>query len=390
MFEAFSYITLQHYWWIIVSLLGAILVFLMFVQGGQTLIYTIGKTNDERTILINLLGRKWEFTFTTLVTFGGAFFASFPLFYSTSFGGAYWVWIVILFAFIIQAVSYEYRSKAGNFLGKKTYEIFLLLNGILAPLLIGTAVATFFTGSQFSVDFMNITRLTGDKMPIISEWTGPAHGLEAALSLHNLTLGLAVLFLSRVLALLYFMNRIKHAEMMERVKKQLLINAIPFVFFFLTFVIWTLLSSGFAVNPQTGEVFMEPYKYLHNLIQMPVVAILFVLGVALVLIGIIRPLTCFEKCSTKGIWGAGIGTVLTVLAMFLLAGFNNTAYYPSTSDLQSSLTIRNSSSSLYTLTVMSYVSLLVPFVIAYIWIAWRSIDNKKIDMEELNNETHVY
>ncbi len=390
MFEAFSYITLQQYWWIIVSLLGAILVFLMFVQGGQTLIYTIGKTNDERTILINLLGRKWEFTFTTLVTFGGAFFASFPLFYSTSFGGAYWVWIVILFAFIIQAVSYEYRSKAGNFLGKRTYETFLLLNGILAPLLIGTAVATFFTGSQFSVNFMNITRLTGDKMPVISEWMGPAHGLEAALSLHNLTLGLAVLFLSRVLALLYFMNRIKHVEMMERVKKQLLINAIPFVFFFLTFVIWTLLSSGFAVNPETNEVFMQPYKYLHNLLQMPVVAIIFVLGVTLVLIGIIRPLTCFEKCSTKGIWGAGIGTVLTVLALFLLAGFNNTAYYPSTFDLQSSLTIQNSSSSQYTLTAMSYVSLMVPFVIAYIWIAWRSIDNKKIDMEELNNDTHVY
>ena len=390
MFEAFSYITLQQYWWIIVSLLGAILVFLMFVQGGQTLIYTVGKTNDERTILINLLGRKWEFTFTTLVTFGGAFFASFPLFYSTSFGGAYWVWIVILFAFIIQAVSYEYRSKAGNFLGKGTYEIFLLLNGILAPLLIGTAVATFFTGSQFSINFMNITRLTGDKMPVISEWTGPAHGLEAGLSLHNLTLGLAVLFLSRVLALLYFMNRIRHAEMMERVKKQLLINAIPFVVFFLTFVIWTLLSSGFAVNPETKEVFMEPYKYLHNLLQMPVVAVMFVLGVALVLIGIIRPLTCFEKCSTKGIWGAGIGTVLTVLALFLLAGFNNTAYYPSTFDLQSSLTIQNSSSSQYTLTAMSYVSLLVPFVIAYIFVAWRSIDNKKIDMEELNNESHVY
>jgi cytochrome bd ubiquinol oxidase subunit II len=390
MFEAFSYITLQHYWWIIVSLLGAILVFLMFVQGGQTLIYTIGKTNDERTILINLLGRKWEFTFTTLVTFGGAFFASFPLFYSTSFGGAYWVWIVILFAFVIQTVSYEYRSKAGNVLGKRTYEIFLLLNGILAPLLIGIAVATFFTGSQFSVNFMNITRLTGDRMPVISEWTGPAHGLEAALSLHNLSLGLAVLFLSRVLALLYFMNRINNAEMMERIKKQLLINAIPFVFFFLTFVIWTLLSSGFAVNPKTGVVFIEPYKYLHNLIQMPVVAGLFVLGVAMVLIGMIRPITCFEKCFTKGIWGAGIGAVLTVLALFLLVGFNNTAYYPSTFDLQSSLTIQNSASSQYTLTAMSYVSLLVPFVFAYIWIAWRSIDDKKIDIEELRRDTHIY
>lgn len=390
MFELFSHIALQHYWWIIVSLLGAILVFLMFVQGGQTLIYTIGKNNDEQTLLINLLGRKWELTFTTLVTFGGAFFASFPLFYSTSFGGAYWVWIIILFAFIIQAVSYEYRSKPNNFLGKKTYEIFLILNGIIAPLLIGTAVATFFTGSQFSVDFTNITRLTGNKMPVISEWTGPANGLEAALSLHNLSLGLAVVFLTRVLALLYFMNRLNHAVMMERVKKQLLINAIPFVVFFLTFVIWTLLSSGFAVNPQTGEVFTEPYKYLHNLIAMPVVAVLFVLGVAFVLIGIIRPITCFVKCSTKGIWGAGIGTILTVLSLFMLAGFNNTAYYPSTYDLQSSLTIQNSSSSMYTLTVMSYVSLFVPFVIAYIWVAWKSIDSKKIDKQELDNETHVY
>ncbi|MCL4484271.1 MAG: cytochrome d ubiquinol oxidase subunit II [Bacteroidetes bacterium] len=385
-----SYTILQHYWWIIISLLGAVLVLLMFVQGGQTLIYTIGKTNDERTLLINLLGRKWEFTFTTLVTFGGAFFASFPLFYSTSFGGAYWVWMLILFAFIIQAVSYEYRSKAGNFFGKRTYETFLLLNGILAPVLIGTAVATFFTGSQFSVNLMNITRLTGDKMPVISEWTGPAHGLEAALNLHNLTLGLAVFFLSRVLALLYFRNRISHTEMMERIQKQLLFNAVPFVVFFLAFVTWTLLSAGFAVNPNTGEVFMEPFKYLHNLVQMPVVALIFVLGVALVLAGIIRPLISFEKWGSKGIWIAGPGTLLTVFALFLLAGFNHTAYYPSTYDLQSSLTIENSSSSHYTLMVMGYVSLLVPIVIAYIWIAWRSIDSKKIDMEELGNETHVY
>ena len=390
MTEIFTHSLLQHYWWIIVSLLGAILVFLMFVQGGQTLIYSLGKTDEERTLLINLLGRKWEFTFTTLVTFGGAFFASFPLFYSTSFGGAYWVWMLILFAFIVQAVSYEYRSKAGNFLGKRTYESFLLANGILAPVLIGTAVATFFTGSQFSVNFMNITRLTGDKMPVISEWTGPAHGLEAALNPHNLLLGLTVFFLARVLALLYFMNRLNHPVMMERIKKQLLINAIPFVMFFLGFTIWTLLSSGFAVNPQTGVISLESFKYLHNLLQMPVVAILFILGVALVLIGIIRPLTCFEKCSTKGIWGAGIGTILTVFSLFLLAGFNDTAYYPSTFDLQSSLTITNSSSSSYTLTVMSYVSLLVPFVIAYIWVAWRSIDNKKIDSIELENESHVY
>ena len=390
MFETFSHIMLQQYWWIIVSLLGAILVFLMFVQGGQTLIYTIGKTDDERTILINLLGRKWEFTFTTLVTFGGAFFASFPLFYSTSFGGAYWVWMLILIAFVVQAVAYEYRQKPGNFLGKRTYETLLFINGLLGTILIGTAVATFFTGSEFSVDKMNLTRITGDQMPVISEWKGLANGLEAALNLHNLTLGLTVFFLSRVLALLYFMNRVSNTQIMERVKKHLLVNAIPFVVFFLTFAIWTMLSDGFAVNPDTGIVSMEPFKYFHNLMAMPVVALLLVLGVAMVLVGIIRPLTCFVKCGTKGIWLSGIGTILTVFSLLLLAGFNNTAYYPSTYDLQSSLTIQNSSSSHYTLTIMSYVSLFVPFVIGYIWYAWRSIDNKKIDIEEIKTESHVY
>jgi len=390
MFDTLSYIFLQQYWWIIISLLGAILVFLMFVQGGQTLIYTLGKTEDERTIIVNLLGRKWELTFTTLVTFGGAFFASFPLFYSTSFGGAYWVWMLILIAFVVQAVSYEYRKKPNNFFGKRFYETLLFINGLLGTILIGTAVATFFTGSEFSVDKMNLTRLTGDKMPIISEWKGFAHGLEAAFNLQNLALGLAVFFLARVLALLYFMNRIRNNEIMERVKKQLLYNAIPFVVFFLTFTIWLLLSDGFAINPTTKEVFIEPYKYLHNLLQMPVVAGMFLIGVVMVLLGIIRPLTCFVKCSTKGIWASGIGTILTVFSLFLLAGFNNTAYYPSTFDLQSSLTIENSSSSLYTLSIMSYVSLLIPFVIAYIWYAWRSIDNKKIDIEEIKSETHVY
>jgi len=390
MFETFQYITLQQYWWIIVSLLGAILVFLMFVQGGQTLIYTLGKTEDERTILVNLLGRKWEFTFTTLVTFGGAFFASFPLFYSTSFGGAYWVWMLILIAFVVQAVSYEYRKKPNNFFGQRFYEILLFINGLLGTILIGTAVATFFTGSEFSVDKMNLTLLTGDKMPIISEWNGLAHGLEAAFNLQNLSLGLTVFFLARVLALLYFMNRVNNSNIMERVKKQLLYNAIPFVVFFLTFTVWLLLSDGFAVNPTTNEVVMEPYKYLHNLIEMPIVAALFLIGVVMVLLGIIRPITCFVKCSTKGIWATGMGTILTVFSLFLLAGFNNTAYYPSTFDLQSSLTIQNSSSSFYTLTIMSYVSLLVPFVIAYIWYAWRSIDNKKIDIQEIQSETHVY
>jgi cytochrome bd ubiquinol oxidase subunit II len=390
MFESLSYLALQQYWWIIVSLLGAILVFLMFVQGGQTLIYTLGKTEDERTILVNLLGRKWEFTFTTLVTFGGAFFASFPLFYSTSFGGAYWVWMLILIAFVVQAVSYEYRRKPNNLFGQRTFEVLLFINGLLGTVLIGTAVATFFTGSAFSVNKMNLTLLTSNKMPIISEWKGLAHGLEAALNIQNLMLGLTVFFLARVLALLYFMNRINNSQIMERVKKQLLYHAIPFVIFFLIFTIWLLFSSGFAVNPQTKEVFIEPYKYLHNLLAMPVVAILFVLGVVLVLLGIIRPLTCFEKCSTKGIWLTGIGTVLTVFALFLLAGFNNTAYYPSSFDLQSSLTIENSSSSHYTLTAMSYVSLFVPFVLAYIWYAWRSIDNKKMDIDEIKTETHLY
>lgn len=390
MFETFSHILLQQYWWIIVSLLGAILVFLMFVQGGQTLIYTIGKTEDERTILVNLLGRKWEFTFTTLVTFGGAFFASFPLFYSTSFGGAYWVWMLILIAFVVQAVSYEYRRKPNNFLGQRTYETLLFINGLLGTVLIGIAVATFFTGSEFSVDKMNLTLLTGNKMPIISEWKGLANGLEAAFNLQNLSLGLAVFFLARVLALLYFMNRLRNAPMMERIKRQLLYNAIPFVVFFLTFVIWLMLSSGFAVDPSSGIVSMEPFKYFHNLIALPVVAILLLLGVAMVLVGIIRPLTCFVKCGTKGIWLSGIGTILTVFSLLLLAGFNHTAYYPSSFDLQSSLTIQNSSSSHYTLTVMSYVSLMVPFVIAYIWYAWRSIDGNKMDIEEIQSESHVY
>ena len=390
MFESFSNITLQQYWWIIVSLLGAILVFLMFVQGGQTLIYTLGKTNAERTLLVNLLGRKWEFTFTTLVTFGGAFFASFPLFYSTSFGGAYWVWILILMAFVVQAVSYEYRSKPGNFFGKRFFESMLFINGLVGTVLIGTAVATFFTGSEFSVNKMNLTVLEGTNMPVISEWKGSAHGLEAALNLQNLTLGLAVFFLARVLALLYFMNRLNNAEIMERVKKQLLFNAAPFLVFFLVFVSWTLLSEGFAVNPDTKEIFSEPFKYFHNLLQMPIVAILFAVGVILVLIGIIRPITCFVKCHDKGIWISGAGTILTVFSLFLLAGFNNTSYYPSTFDLQSSLTIQNSSSSRYTLTVMSYVSLFVPFVIVYIWYAWRAIDNRKIDLKELEDESHIY
>ena len=340
--------------------------------------------------MVNLLGRKWELTFTTLVTFGGAFFASFPMFYSTSFGGAYWVWMAILLAFVIQAVSYEYRKKPGNFLGQKTFEIFLVLNGLLGTILLGTAVATFFTGSAFSVNKMNLLDLTSGNMPIISEWKGPAHGLEAALNPINLSLGLAVFFLARVLAILYFMNRLSHAVMMERLKKQLLYNAVPFLVFFLVFAGWLLLAKGFAVDPTTGIVSIESFKYLHNLLAMPVVAVVFVLGVVAVLLGIFRSLTCFEKCHTKGIWLSGTGTVLTVWALLMLAGFNHTAFYPSTYDLQSSLTISNSSSSHYTLTAMSYVSLLVPFVLAYIWYVWRAMDKTRISSDELKSESHVY
>jgi len=379
MFENLSHFALQQYWWVIVSLLGALLVFLLFVQGGQTLIYRLGKNEMERTILVNVLGRKWEFTFTTLVTFGGAFFASFPLFYSTSFGGAYWVWMLILFAFIIQAVSYEFRSKPNNFLGKKTFEAFLFINGLVGTILLGTAVSTFFTGSQFSVNENNF-----------SKWETPFHGLEAAFNIQNLALGLAVFFLSRTLAVLFFIQNVNHPEIIARAKKQLWYEAIPFLVCFLTFLAFLLLKNGFAVNPDTHEVFMEPHKYLHNLIQMPVVAVLFLLGVVLVLLGIYRTGFCFEKCSDKGIWLSGTGTVLTVFALFLLAGFNNTAYYPSTFDLQDSLTIQNSSSSHYTLTAMSYVSLFVPFVLAYIFYTWRALTRKKIDQAEMENEGHIY
>ncbi len=387
MFETLSLSCLQQYWWVIISLLGALLVFLMFVQGGQTLLYTLGKTEAERKILINSLGRKWEFTFTTLVTFGGAFFASFPLFYSTSFGGAYWVWMAILFCFILQAVAYEFRSKPNNFLGHRTYEIFLFINGALGTILIGAAVSTFFTGSQFIVNKLSLTELTN---PVISRWQGGAHGLEAVLNWQNVALGLAVFFLARILGILYFINTVSDKNIMGRTKKHLLINAVPFLVFFLAYVFALVLGKGFAVDPVNGTIFMEDYKYLHNLIQMPIVLILFVIGVLAVLLGIIRPLVNFEKCGSKGIWISGIGTILTVFSLLLLAGFNNTSYYPSTSDLQSSLTIHNSSSSHYTLTAMSYVSLLIPFVLAYIWYAWRSINNKKIDAAEMESDSHAY
>ncbi|MFN8239345.1 MAG: cytochrome d ubiquinol oxidase subunit II [Bacteroidales bacterium] len=378
MFETLTHTALQQYWYIIVSLLGSILVFLLFVQGGQTLVYQLGKTDDERSLLINTIGSKWEFTFTTLVTFGGAFFASFPLFYSTSFGGAYWVWILILFAFIVQAVSYEFRSKPNNFLGKRTFDGFLFANGLLGTILLGAAVSTFFTGSHFIVDSEHH-----------SSWTLASRGLEAALDIQNLALGLAIFFLSRVLACLYFFKTIANDGIISKVRKQLLFNAIPFLVFFLLFTGMLMLKDGFAVNPSTGEIYMQPFKYFRNLVEMPVVALLFLGGVVSVLAGIGLPVFSFVKHRDKAIWFAGLGTVVTVFSVFLLAGFNNTAFYPSVADLQSSLTISNSSSSHYTLTAMSYVSLLVPFVLAYIVFVWRSLGNKKTDIKDLEGE-HVY
>lgn len=384
MFENMSHLALQQYWWIIISLLGSLLVFLMFVQGGQTLVSQLAKTSIEKKILFNSVGRKWDITFTTLVTFGGAFFASFPLFYSTSFGGAYWVWMLILFSFIIQAVSYEYRTKPENFLGEKTYNTFLFINGLVATILIGITVGTFFTGSDFSVDKL---RLTESGNNIISQWKGPAHGLEAALNLTNLSMGLAIFTLSRVLGSLYFINNVDDKILVHRASRLLKSNSIAFLVFFLLFTGLILTREGFAVNPESQEVYMEKFKYFHNLIQMPVVPVIFLLGVVGILAGIY--IGAFKK-SGKGIWYAGAGTIFTMFSIFLLAGFNNTAFYPSTYDLQSSLTIQNASSSKYTLTVMSYVSLLVPFVIAYIWYSWRSLNKKKINEEDIINDDMAY
>lgn len=376
---------LTQYWWFLVSLLGAILVFLLFVQGGNSLLFCLGKTDEQRSLMVNSTGRKWEFTFTTLVTFGGAFFASFPLFYSTSFGGAYWLWMIILFSFVLQAVSYEFQSKAGNLLGKKTYQTFLVINGVLGPVLLGGAVATFFTGSGF---YVNKANMANEFMPVISSWASPWHGLEALLNPWNVVLGLAVFFLARILGILYFLNNIKDEELNRKCRRALRGNTILFLVFFLSFVIRTLVADGFAVNPETKEIFMQPYKYLMNFIEIPVVLGVFLIGVVLVLYGIIR--TLFGKTYIKGIWFAGIGTILTVLALLLCAGYNNTAYYPSTADLQSSLTLANSCSSQFTLKVMAYVSILVPFVLAYIFYAWRAIDKKKITEKELKDDGHAY
>lgn len=371
-----SHLFLQSYWWIIVSLLASLLVFLMFVQGGQSFIFTLPGNEMQKTMIVNTVGRKWDLTFTTLVTFGGAFFASFPLFYATSFGGAYWVWIAILFSFILQAVAFEFRSKPNNVFGQNTFDTFLLLNGALGPLLIGTAVATFFTGSQFSLDNMNRVK-----------WASSWYGLEAVLDVRNLALGLAVFFLSRVNGLLYIINSIEDEDVKNRALKKLPLNAVLFLVPFLFFVIAILLSQGFAADPETGTISMEKYKYLHNLIQMPLVLIIFLSGVAGVLYGLF--IAIFKK-NNSAVWFTSLGTVLAVFAVFMLAGFNGTSFYPSAYDLQSSLTIRNASSSEFTLRTMMFVSFLVPFVLAYIWYAWKSINVTKITEEEMGNNEHKY
>ena len=379
-----TYDFLQHYWWFIISLLGALLVFLLFVQGANSMIFQLGKTEEERRMLINSTGRKWEFTFTTLVTFGGAFFASFPLFYSTSFGGAYWVWVLILFTFIIQAISYEFQNKAGNLFGVRTFQTGLIINGILGPLLLGGAVATFFTGSNFIVEKGNITDFM---QPVISHWTNGSRGLDVLLNPWVVIFGISVVFLARILGTLYINNNVNDDIIRGRVRKQLLVNTVFFLLFFLPFLIVTLVGEGYAVN-EAGVIVMEPMKYLNNLLAMWPLAIILLVGVVLLLFGIIK--TVLKPEYVRGIWPAGIGVVLVVLVLFLIAGWNNTAYYPSTADLQSSLTLQNSSSSEFTLKAMFYVSFLVPFVLAYIVYAWRAIDKKAIDRKEIAEDDHAY
>ena len=381
-----TYTFLQHYWCFIVSLLGALLVFLLFVQGANSVARSLGVTEEGRRLVYNSTGRKWEFTFTTLVTFGGAFFASYPLFYSTSFGGAYWLWMIILFTFVLQAVSYEFQNKIGNFLGPKTFQFFLTLNGIIGPLLLGGAVATFFEGSNFIVDKANLVD-AGAITPVISRWANASHGLDALLNPWVLVLGFAVVFLARVLGILYVMNNVDDEDIRSRGSVRLIGAAVPFLVLFVAYLVHVLLKDGYAYNAE-GVIYMEPYKYLHNFLQMWYLLVVLLIGVVLVLFGIGK--TVFSKKYVCGIWPAGIGTVLTVLALLLSCAWNNTAYYPSTADLQSSLTMANSCSSEFTLRTMFYVSLLVPFVLAYIIYAWRAIDKKKITKEELQGDDHAY
>ncbi len=380
-----TYQLLQQYWWLLVSLLGALVVFLMFVQGANTQIFNLGRTEEERALIVNSTGRKWEFTFTTLVTFGGAFFASFPLFYSTSFGGAYWVWMLILFSFVLQAVSYEFQSKIGNFLGKNTYRWCLVLNGVLGPVLLGTAVGTFFHGANFVV---NKEVMTDQLAPAISQWTTGWHGLEAVANPWNVVLGLVVFFLSRVLGSLYMLNNIVDDTLTPRIRRQVLSDTVPFLVLFLAFAAHLLTMDGWAVDANSGVVSMEAYKYLQNFLALPFVLVLFLVGVVLVLVGIAR--TIFSTTYLRGIWFTGIGAVLAVWGLLLIAGLNNTAYYPSLADAQSSLTLANSCSSEFTLTAMSVVSIAIPFVLAYIVYAWYSIDRKSLTKDELKDSHHTY
>ncbi len=366
-----TYSFLQQYWWFIISLLGALLVFLLFVQGANSLVYSLGRTEEGQCKVIESTGRKWEITFTTLVTFGGAFFASFPLFYSTSFGGAYWLWMIILFSFVLQAVSYEFQHRKGNLLGTRTYRWFLILNGIVGPLLLGGAVATFFDGSNFIVEKASLTNIGA---PVISRWANDSAGLDALLDPWNLVFGFAVMFLARILGILYIINNVEDEDIRSRGSVRLIGSTVPFLVLFLAFFIRTMLKDGYAVDPATGVVFMEPMKYLHNYLDMWPLAVLTVIGVVLLLYGIVR--TILSSTYIKGIWPAGIGVVLVVLSLLLVAGWGNTAYYPSNTDLQCSLTIANSCSSEFTLRTMFYVSLLVPFVFGYIAYVWRVMDRK--------------
>ncbi len=380
-----TYVFMQHYWWFLISLLGALLVFLMFVQGANSMIFSLADDEMERKMLVNSTGRKWEFTFTTLVTFGGAFFASFPLFYSTSFGGAYWLWMIILFSFVLQAVSYEFQNKLGNIFGPKLFQWFLVINGILGPLLLGGAVATFFNGSNFVVNKMNIV---DDMQPVISNWANSSHGLDALLDPWNLIFAFAVFFLARILGVIYIINNVNDDKLREKARVKLAYSAVTFLILFLAFLVRTLLKDGYACDPETGVIFMEPMKYLHNFVSLWYVSLILVIGVVLLLYAIYT--TVRKPDYISGIWPGGIGVVLVVLCLLLYAGWNNTAYYPSNADLQSSLTLANSCSSEFTLSVMTIVSFFIPIVLAYIFYAWRAIDKKKIDREELAADDHVY
>ena len=400
-----SYDFLQHYWWFLISLLAAILVFLLFVQGANSMAFSLSRPSDRKSssepknmegsaslepnphLIFNSTGRKWELTFTTLVTFGGAFFASFPLFYSTSFGGAYWLWMIILFSFVLHAVSYEFQNKYGNLLGNRCFQWFLIANGIIGPLLLGVAVATFFNGSNFIISRDNMLYATANNLldtefnPVISSWANSSHGLDALCNPWNLILGFAVLFLSRLLGALYIINNVNSPAINAKARKLLIANLIPFLLLFVAFLIHLLLKDGYAYDPKTGLIFISPYKYLTNFLEMPLLILILLIGVVLVLIGIVRSI--LNKSFCRGIWPAGIGTILTVLALMLCAGWNNTAFYPSNADLQSSLTIANSSSSQFTLSAMAIVSILIPFVLAYIAVSWRALDKNKININNV-------